>query len=165
MVNFHGLILKMLKGIRLKYGQVLLLKTDQKVSERTGRIYTEYSLSLNMTTEEYNKMFPKTPKNPNIHKSMYAPLLLKKTVKVEDMFLFLLDEVWRKLESGEMNEQGKRFAEAIRSRRYVRKGAGGSGSPGVLQDAQVSKELSGNISGSERVGSVQEVPGDIREGL
>ena len=30
MVNFHGLILKMLKGIRLKYGQVLLLKTDQR---------------------------------------------------------------------------------------------------------------------------------------
>ena len=149
MANFNVLMLKIIKAIRLKYGKTLLLKTEQRVSEKTGRVYTEYSVSLNMLVEEYNRMFPKDPKNLKVHKSKYAALLLKRTPKVEEMFLFLLNEVWRKLESGEMNEKGKRFAEAIRSGRYVRTRKRGSGGTGVLQDAPVSEKLPGGVSGNE----------------
>jgi hypothetical protein len=155
----------LLKGIRVKYGQNILYAEEQKASEKTGKIYTEYRVYLLVTKEKYNEMHPHTPLNPILHKSKYASIPLFRTVKIEELFLYLYREIWLKLESGEMNEQGKRFAEAIRSRRYVRKGEGGSGSTGVLQDAQVGEKLSGNISGSECVGSVQEVPGDIREGL
>lgn len=163
MANFNMLMLKMIKAIRLKYGQVLLLKTEQKVSEESGRVYTEYSVSLSMLTEEYNRMFPKDPKNPHIHKSKYASLLLKRTPKVEEMFLYLLNEIWRKLESGEMDEQGKRFAEAVRSGRYVRKGKRGSGGKGVLQKSQVREELPGGISGGKQFGSDKTLSGDIGE--
>ncbi len=163
MANFSMLMRKMVKAIRLKYGQTLLLKTEQRVSDFTGRVYTEYSVSLSMTVEEYNRMFPKDPKNPKVYKSKYASLLLKKTTKVEEMFLFLLDEVWRKLESGEMDEKGKQFAESIRSGRYVRKRKRGSGSTGVLQDAQVSEKLSGGVSGGEREVSDGQGKGDTGE--
>lgn len=163
MANFNMLMLKMVKAIRLKYNQVLLLKTEQRVSEYTGRVYTEYSVSLSMTVEEYNRMYPSEAKNPKIYKSKYASLLLKKTAKAEELFLFLLNEVWRKLESGEMDEKGKQFAEAISSGRYVRKRKRGSGSTGVLQDAQAGEKLSGGISGGECKGSDGESKGDTGE--
>ena len=163
MANFNLLMLKMVKAIRLKYGKVLLLKTEQRVSEYTGRVYTEYSVSLSMTVEEYNEMFPKSAKNPKIYKSKYASLLLKKTAKAEELFLYLLNEVWKPLESGEMDEKGKRFADAISSGWYVRKRKRGSGSTGVLQDASVSEKLSGGISGGEQGGSDGKGEGDTGE--
>ena len=86
MANFNLLMLKMVKAIRLKYGKVLLLKTEQRVSEYTGRVYTEYSVSLSMTVEEYNEIFPSDAKNPKIHKSKYASLLLKKTARQRSCF-------------------------------------------------------------------------------
>jgi hypothetical protein len=136
----------MLKAIRLKYKQTLLYTEEQKVSEKTGGIYTEYRLSLNVTTEKYNEMHPNDVLNPNIHKSKYAQIPLKRAVKAEEMFLYLFEEIWKKLESGEMYEQGERAKERIRSRYHTRRVKGAGGSTGVLQDAQVSEELSGGVS-------------------
>ena len=150
MVNFHILIKKMLKAIRIKYGQTLLYTEEQKVSERTGNVYTEYRLALSMTTKKYNEMHPNDELNPNIHKSAYAQVLLKKTVKIEEMFLYLLNDIWKKLESGEMYEQGERAREKIRSRYHTRRVKGAGGSAGVLQDAPVGEELSGGISGDKQ---------------
>ena len=38
MVNFHILIRKMLKAIRIKYNQTLLYTEEQRVSEKTGNV-------------------------------------------------------------------------------------------------------------------------------
>ena len=99
--NFPALTLKLIQGIRHKYGQVLLYATEQKISEKTGNVYTEYRLYLNITVAEYNEMFPNNLINPYIHKSKYVKLLLKKTISNRELFLFLLKEIWEKLESGE----------------------------------------------------------------
>lgn len=117
--NFHMLIQKMLKAIRVKHKQVLLLSTEQKIGENTGKVYTEYRLYLGMLTEEYNEMYPNRRLNPAIHKSKYARLLLIKTVKIEELFLYLLDEIWKKLESGEMYVKGEEAVRRIRSRQYA----------------------------------------------
>ena len=115
MANFHVLIHKLIKAVRLQYDIVLLYSTEQKVSDETGKVYTVYSLSLSMTTEEYNERFPNQRKNPKIHKSRYASLLLIRTVKQGELFNFLHKEIWNKLNSGEMYEQGKREIAKIRS--------------------------------------------------
>ena len=161
MVNFHALIKKMLKATRVKYDQKLLYTEEQKVSDKTGNIYTEYRLALSVTTEKYNEMHPNGRLNPNVHKSPYASIPLKKTVKIEEMFLYLLD-IWKKLESGEMYEQGERTREVIRSRYHTRRSKGRGGSAGVLQDAQVGKELSGGLSGDEQHNGGGEGEGDIK---
>ena len=101
MHNFPALTIKLVKAIRLKYSQTLLYCTEQKVAEKTGRVYTESRLYLSMTVKDYNEMFPNEKINPFTHKSKYARLLLKKTVDNKELFLFLLHEVWEKLESGE----------------------------------------------------------------
>ena len=163
MVNFTILILKMLKAIRMKHGVILLLTTEQKISERTGRVYTEYRVSLGMTVEQFDAMHPNDPKNPMVYKSKYASKLLYVTVKQEEMFRYILDEIWKPLESGEMYEKGKVEAAKFRSRYDARKRKGGGSRKGVLQDAQVGKELPGDISGDEFIGSDGEGEGDIRE--
>jgi len=99
--NFPALTIQLIKGIRYKYGLTLLYSTEQKVSETTGNVYTEYRLYLNITTQEYNKMYPNAKINPFTHKSKYAKLLLKNTIQSRELFMFLLDEIWKKLESGE----------------------------------------------------------------
>ena len=156
MVNFHILIKKILRGIKERYDQTLLYTEEQKISER-GNVYTEYRLSLVVTTEKYNEMHPGFELNPNIHKSAYATIPLKKTIKIDEMFLYILERIWKKLESGEMYEIGKRAREEFRSRYHPRKRKGRGGSAGVLQDAQVGEELPGSISGDECIGSVEEV--------
>ena len=162
MVNFHLLTRKILKGIRIKYGQNLLYGEDQRISEKSGKVYTEYRVSLSVTTEKYNEMHPGEKLNPKIHTSKYATIPLFKTVKIEELFLYLYNDIWRKLESGEMYEQGERTREAIRSRYHTRRSKGRGGSPGVLQDAKVSEELSGGLSGDEQCGSDGEGEGDIK---
>ena len=145
MANFHVLIHKLIKAVRLQYDIVLLYSTEQKVSEETGKVYTVYSLSLSMTTEEYNERFPNQRKNPKIHKSRYASLLLIRTVKQGELFNFLHKEIWNKLNSGEMYEQGKREIAKIRSRYYPGRREGTGGSEGVLQDASPGEELAGGV--------------------
>ena len=146
-VNFHMLTLKLLKAIRVKHKTILLYCTEQKIGENTGNVYTEHRLYLGMTTEQFNAMHPNDIKNPAIHKSRYARELLIRTVKQEELFKYLLEEIWKPLESGEMYEKGRRAAERIRSRYYANSRKGRSGSAGVLQDASISKELPGGISG------------------
>lgn len=149
MVNFHLLTRKILKGIRTKYGQNILYGEDQKVSEKTGKIYTEYRVSLLVTRNKYNEMHPENPLNPNIHKSKYAVIPLMRTIKIQELFLYLYNDIWLKLESGEMYEQGEKARKRVRSR-YDVGGVKGPGSgKGVLQDAQVGEELSGGISGGK----------------
>ncbi len=99
--NFPGMTLKLIQAIRLKYHQTLLYSTEQKVSETTNNVYTEYRLYLNITTWQYNEMFPNNKLNPYTHKSKFAKLLLKKTIKSQELFMFLLEDIWNKLESGE----------------------------------------------------------------
>lgn len=99
--NFNALTLKLTKAIRLKYGQTLLFAYEQKVSETTGRIYTEYRLYINLPVEEYNKRFPADQKDLEKYKSKYVKVLLKKSIKIQELFMFLLHEIWEKLESGE----------------------------------------------------------------
>ena len=111
MANFHLLTRKLLKGIRVKYGQNILYAEEQKISEKTGKIYTEYRVYLSVTKEKYNEMHPHTPLNPILHKSKYATIPLYRTVKIEELFLYLYREIWLKLESGEMYEQGERERE------------------------------------------------------
>ena len=163
MANFHILIPKLIKGIRYKHGVTLLLVQEDKISEKTGNVYTEYRVYLGMGVEKYNEIHPNDAKNPKVHKSKYATRLLYKTVKREEMFLFIYNEIWKPLESGEMYEKGREAAERIRSRYYPNRGKGASGSAGVLQDAQVSEELSGSLSGSEQQGSYGSGEGDIVE--
>ena len=148
MANFHILIRKMIKAAKLKYNQTLLYAEEQKVSDKTGRVYTEYRLSLSVTTEKYNEMHPNGKLNPKVHTSPYASILLKKTIKVDEMFLYLLG-IWKKLESGEMYELGERAREKIRDRYHPRRGQRRGGGTRVLQDAPESEELSGGISGDE----------------
>lgn len=162
-INFGLLIGKLAKAIQIKHGVVLLYSTKQKVSEKSGRVYTEHSLELSMTTEEYNEMFPNQKLNPNIHKSKYASLLLIKTVRQDELFKYLLDEIWKKLESGEMYEKGKQEREKIRSRYYPRRRKRRSGSEGVLQDAPVGEELPGGISGDEQRHGQRSLQGDTGE--
>lgn len=149
-VNFHMLIHKLIKAVRLKYDLILLYNTEQKVSDNTGKVYTMHSLYLSMTTDEYNERFPNQRLNPNIHKSKYASLLLIRTPKQEELFKFLLEEIWNKLNSGEMYEQGKREIEKIRGRYYPGRRKGRSGGEGVLQDAPAGEELPGGIPGDKR---------------
>ncbi|MBR2197063.1 MAG: hypothetical protein IJ909_01160 [Fibrobacter sp.] len=149
MVNFHLLTRKILKGIRIKYGQNLLYGEDQRVSEKSGKVYTEYRVSLSVTTEKYNEMHPGEKLNPKIHTSKYATIPLFKTVKIEELFLYLYNDIWRKLESGEMYEQGEREREKVRGRRRNRRGKRAGSSAGVLQDALTGEELPGGISEGE----------------
>ena len=99
--NFPALTIQLIKAIQYKYGQILLYSTDQKVSDKTGKVYTEYRLYLNVTTKQYNEMFPNAKLNPFTHKSKYAKLLLKKSIQSREIFMFLLEDIWNKLESGE----------------------------------------------------------------
>ena len=161
MVNFHLLTRKVLKGIRVKYGQTILYSEEQKVSERTGKIYTEYRVSLLVSTEKYNEMHPGRELNPKIHKSAYATIPLKRSIKIEELFMYLYEEIWKKLESGEMYEQGEKAQERVRGRRSVRRVKRGSGSTGVLQDASIGEELPDGISGSEQCNGAGEGEGDI----
>ena len=163
MVNFHTLIRKLLKAIRIKYKQTLLYTEEQKMSEKHGHVYTEYRLDLCVTTEKYNEMHPNDQLNPNIHKSAYARIPLKRTAKVEEMFLYLYGEIWKKLESGEMYEQGEKARETIRSRYNARRGKRAGRSAGVLQDALTGEELSGGISGGEQWDGIGPVQGDTEE--
>lgn len=101
MQNFPALTIKLIRAIRIKYDQTLLYSTEQKKSEKTGKIYTEYRLYLSLTVSDYNEMFPDNKINPAANKSKFVKLLLKKTIKSSEMFLFLLHEIWEKLESGE----------------------------------------------------------------
>jgi len=161
-MNFHILIKKMGRAIREKYGQVLLYTEEQKVSDRTGHIYTEYRLSLSVTREKYNEMHPGKELDEKLHPGKYATIPLKRTISVREMFLYVLG-IWKKLESGEMYEEGKREQERIRSGRHVKRRKGRGGSTGVLQDASVGEELPGGISGSERGDSEGESEGDTEE--
>jgi len=149
MANLHLLTKKILKAIRIKYQQQVLYAEEQKVSERTGRVYTEYRLNLCVSREKYDEMNPDNPLNPKIHKGDYATIPLMRSVKIEEIFLYLLNEIWKKLESGEMYEQGERARERIRSRRGAGRRKGAYRSTGVLQDAPVGEELPGSVSGSE----------------
>ena len=149
MVNFHILIPKLIKGIRMKHGVTLLLVQEDKISEKSGRVYTELRIYLGMGVEKYNELHPSDAKNPKVHKSKYATRLLYKTVKREEMFLFIYDEIWKPLESGEMYEKGREAAARIRSRYYPNRGKGRGGSTGVLQDALTGEELPGGVSGGE----------------
>ena len=160
MVNFTILTLKMLKAIRMKHGVTLLLATEQKISEKTGRVYTEYRISLGMTLEKYNEIFPSDAKNPKVHKSKYAGRLLFRTVKQEDLFRYLLEEIWKPLESGEMYEKGREAIRVFRGRRNDRRGKRAGGSAGVLQDALTGEELPGSVSGSEQRDGDGEGEGD-----
>lgn len=163
MANFHLLTRKLLKGIRTKYNQTILYGEDQRVSEKTGKIYTEYRVNLLVTRDKYNEMHPENPLNPNIHKSKYAMIPLYRTIKIEEMFLYLYEEIWNKLESGEMYEQGERARKRVRSRYAVGGIKGRSGSTGVLQDALTGEELPGSVSGSERNNGTGEGEGDTVE--
>ena len=163
MANFHLLTRKLLKGIRVKYGQNILYGEDQRVSEKTGKIYTEYRVNLLVTRDKYNEMHPENPLNPNIHKSKYAMIPLYRTVKIEELFLYLYEEIWKKLESGEMYEQGERARERVRSRYAVGSVKGRSGSAGVLQDASVGEELPGGVSRGEQCNGTGEGQGDTVE--
>lgn len=163
MANFHLLTRKLLKGIRVKYGQNILYAEEQKASEKTGKIYTEYRAYLLVTKEKYNEMHPHTPLNPILHKSKYASIPLFRTVKIEELFLYLYREIWLKLESGEMYEQGEREREKVRSGRRVRRGKGAGSSPGVLQDALTGEELPGGISGDEQSDGIGQGQGDTGE--
>jgi hypothetical protein len=163
MANLHLLTKKILKAIRIKYQQQVLYAEEQKISERTGRVYTEYRLNLCVSAEKYNEINPDNPLNPKIHKSTLATIPLKRSVKIEEIFLYLLNEIWKKLESGEMYEQGERAREKIRSRRGVGRGKRAYCSTGVLQDALTGEELPGGISGSECGDGAGESQGDIGE--
>lgn len=163
MANFHLLTRKLLKGIRVKYNQTILYGEDQRVSEKTGKIYTEYRVNLLVTRDKYNEMHPENPLNPNIHKSKYAMIPLYRTIKIEEMFLYLYEEIWNKLESGEMYEQGERARKRVRSRYAVGGIKGRSGSAGVLQDALTGEELPGSVSRSERNEGTGEGEGDTVE--
>ena len=163
MANFHLLTRKILKGIRIKYNQNLLYGEEQKVSEKSGKVYTEYRVSLSVTTEKYNEMHPGATLNPMIHKSKYATIPLYKTVKIEELFLYLYNDIWRKLESGEMYEQGEREREKVRGRRRNRRGKGAGSSTGVLQDALTGEELPGGISGGKQCNGTGEGEGDTVE--
>lgn len=101
MANFPAMTLKLVKAIKYKHGMTLLYSTEQKVSEKTGNVYTEYRLSLNVTVAEYNKMYPAAKKDPAVYKSKYVKLTLIKTIKSRDLFMSLLHDIWEKLESGE----------------------------------------------------------------
>ena len=149
MANFKLLIAKLQKAIRLKHGQVFLLTTEQRFSEKREIVYTEYRIYVNMTTEEYNYLFPNDAKNPEVYKGAYVRHLLKTTIDAREMFLYL-KRIWDKLESGEMYEQGRRAEEyRIRGRRSLIRGKGRGGRKGVLQDAPAGEELSGGVSGDE----------------
>ena len=163
MVNFTILTLKILKAIRIKHGVTLLLMTEQKMSERTGRVYTEYTLRLGMTLEKFNEMFPSDARNPKIHKSKYASRLLFKTVKQEELFRYILEEIWKPLESGEMYEKGREAIRSFRGRRYNRGSKGADSSTGVLQDALTGEELPGGISERAQCNSAGEGEGDTVE--
>lgn len=101
MKNFPALTMKLVKAIRLKYNQILLYSAEQKVSGTTEKVYTEYRLYLSLPIADYNAMFPNEKLNPAANKSKRAKLLLKKTIDSRELFLFLLHEIWEKLESGE----------------------------------------------------------------
>ena len=163
MVNFHILTRKILKGIRVKYGQTILYSEEQKVSEEKGKLYTEYKVKLLVTTEKYNEMHPGQELSPKLHKSKWATIPLKRAIRIEELFMYLYEEIWKKLESGEMYEQGERARERIRSRYAVGRGKGRGGRKGVLQDSQVGEELPGGISGGEREYGEGEMPCDIGE--
>ena len=154
---------KIIKGIRYKHGVTLLLVQEDKISEKTGNVYTEYRVYLSVTKEKYNEMHPHTPLNPILHKSKYASIPLFRTIKIGELLLYLYREIWLKLESGEMYEQGEREREKVRSGRRVRRGKGAGGSTGVLQDALTGEELSGGISGSEQWDGIGPVQGDTEE--
>ena len=112
--NFPALTIQLIKAILYKYGQVLLYSTEQKVSETTGKVYTEYRLYLSVTTQQYNEMFPNAKLNPFTHKSKYAKLLLKKTIQSREVFMFLLEEIWYKLESGEALKPSEEAAKYVK---------------------------------------------------
>ena len=163
MIDFIKMTLKMIKAIRLKHGVILLLSTEQRIGEKTGRVYTEYKLSLGMTVKQFNRMNPNDEKNPKVYKSKYASRVLYQGIKREELFKYVLEEIWKPLESGEMYEQGKRAREKIRSRYYPRRRKGRSGGEGVLQDAPVGEELPGGISGDEQRHGQRALQGDTGE--
>ena len=163
MIDFVKMTLKMIKAIRLKYGVTLLLSTEQRISEKSGRVYTEYKLSLGMTVEQFNRMYPNDEKNPKVYKSKYAGRVLYQGIKKEELFQYVLEEIWKPLESGEMYEKGITESAKIRSRYSTRRGQRRGGSKGVLQDAQVGEELPGGISGDEYRDGDGKMSGDIGE--
>ena len=163
MVNFHILILKLLKAIRVKHKVTLLLSTEQRMGEKSGNVYTMYSISLGMSVESFNRLHPNEAKNPKLHKSRWAERLLFRTANREEMFKYILEEIWKPLESGEMYERSKEAGERIRSRYYPKERKGRGGRTGVLQDASVSEELSGGISGDKQRCSGEAMQGDIGE--
>jgi hypothetical protein len=163
MVNFRLLTFKLLKAIRIKYGQNLLYAEEQKVSENTGKVYTEYRVSLSVTVEKYNEMHPEAKLSPKIWKSKYCSILLKRTVRIEELFMYLLETIWKKLESGEMYEDGERARERVRSRYGAGESKGRGRRKKVLRDKEVSEELSGGVSGDKQCGSGEEGQGDIGE--
>ena len=106
MVNFHILVKKLLKAIRLKYHQDILYAEEQKVG-KSGKMYTEYRLGLSVTVEKYNEMHPGNEVNEKLYPSGHVTIPLKTSIRLEELFLYLLDEIWKKLESGEVYERGK----------------------------------------------------------
>jgi len=161
-VNFTQLIEKLIKAIHLKHHQLLLLTIEQKFSEKKEKVYTEYRLYMNMTTEDYNRIFPENAKNPKVYKNKYVQYLLTKTYTKQEMFLYL-KEIWDKYESGEMYERQEIAEREIRSRHNYRRGKGAGGRQGVLQDAPFGKELSGGVSGDEQHSGNGAVQGDTEE--
>jgi len=166
MVNFHMLVKKILKAIRIKYDQNILYGEEQKVG-KTGRVYTEYRVGLSVTVGKYNEMHPECRVDPKQYPGGHITIPLKRTIKIQELFFYLMNDIWKPLESGEMYERGKearkKREERFGSGRAVKHGRRRGGSAGVLQDAQVSEELSGSEAGDKQFVGGEEGEGDIGE--
>ena len=140
-VNLFALAKKLIRALREKYGLVLLLTEEQKQSEKKpGVIYSEFRLVLNVSVGYFDEMHPNDIKNPNIWKSVYAPIPLLRCYKIMELFLYIKG-IWDKAESGELYEEGERYWEEFRDRYNIRRSKRAGGRTRVLQDALVGKEL------------------------